>query len=48
MPDKTSFQIQQAGNDENFTGTVIEMLDPKEVDRLLAHLQDLQESKTAD
>lgn len=39
MPDKTPFQIQQSGNDEVLSATVIE--------RLLAYLRDPREYVTA-
>lgn len=41
MPDKTPFQIQQAGNDETLSATVIEMMEPEDADRLIKHLQEL-------
>lgn len=47
MPDKTPFQIQQAGNDETLSATVIEMMEPEAIDRLLAYLRDPREYVTA-
>nr|DAQ53908.1 MAG TPA: hypothetical protein [Caudoviricetes sp.] len=46
MPDKTPFQIQQSGNDEVLSATVIERMEPEEIDRLLAYLQDPREYVT--
>ena len=47
MPEKTPFQIQQAGNEETLSATVIEMMEPEEIDRLLAYLRDPREYVTA-
>lgn len=46
MPEKTPFQIQQSGNDEVLSATVIERMEPEEIDRLLAYLQDPREYVT--
>lgn len=46
MPDKTPFQIQQSGNDETLSATVIERMEPEEIDRLLAYLRDPREYVT--
>lgn len=40
MPDKTPFQIQQSGNNETLSATVIELMEPEEIDRLLAYLRE--------
>lgn len=47
MPEKTPFQIQQSGNDEPIAVKVIEMLEPEQIDRLLAYIQDPREYVTA-
>jgi len=47
MPEKTPFQIQQAGNEETLSATVIEMMEPEEIDRLLSYLRDPREYVTA-
>lgn len=47
MPDKTPFQIQQAGNNEVLSVTVIERMEPEEIDRLLSYLRDPREYVTA-
>ena len=46
MPEKTPFQIQQSGNDEVLSVTVIEMMEPEEIDRLLAYLREPREYVT--
>ena len=46
MPEKTPFQIQQSGNDEVLSATVIERMDPEGVDRLLAYLREPREYVT--
>ena len=46
MPDKTPFQIQQSGNDEVLSATVIEKMEPEEIDRLLAYLRESREYAT--
>ena len=47
MPEETPFQIQQAGNEETLSATVIEKMEPEEIDRLLAYLRDPREYVTA-
>lgn len=47
MPEKTPFQVLQSGNDEPFSVTVIEMMEPEEIDRLLSYLRDPREYVTA-
>lgn len=44
---KTPFQILQSGNDEVMPVTVLEKLDPEEIDRLLSYAQDPREYVTA-
>ena len=46
MPEKTPFQIQQTGNDEVLTATVIERMEPEEIDRLLTYLREPREYVT--
>ena len=46
MPEKTPFQIQQAGNEETLSATVIEMMEPEVIDRLLSYLRDPREYVT--
>lgn len=46
MSEKTPFQIQQSGNDEVLSATVIERMDPEEIDRLLVYLRDPREYVT--
>lgn len=46
MSEKTPFQIQQSGNDETLSATVIEMMDPEDIDRLLAYLREPREYVT--
>lgn len=46
MPEKTPSQVQQSGNDEVLSATVIEMMEPEEIDRLLAYLQEPREYVT--
>lgn len=46
MPDKTPFQIQQSGNNETLTATVIERMEPEEIDRLLRYLREPREYVT--
>lgn len=36
--EKTPFQILQAGNDEVLPVTILEKLDPEEIDRLLSYI----------
>lgn len=45
--EKTSFQILQSGNDEVMSVTVLEKLEPEEIDRLLSYAQDPREYVTA-
>ena len=47
MPEKTPFQVLQSGNDEPISVTVIEKLEPEEIDRLLSYLRDPREYVTA-
>lgn len=46
MPDKTPFRIQQSDNDETLSATVIERMEPEEIDRLLAYLREPREYVT--
>lgn len=46
MPEKTPFQNLQSGNDETMTVEVIDKLEPEEIDRLLAYLQNPREYVT--
>lgn len=46
MPEKTPFQIQQSGNDEVLSATVIERMESEEIDRLLAYLREPREYVT--
>lgn len=46
MPEKTPSQIQQSGNDEVLSATVIERMDPEDIDRLLAYLREPREYVT--
>lgn len=43
MSEKTPFQIQQSGNDEVLLATVIERMEPEEIDHLLAYLREPRE-----
>lgn len=45
--EKTPFQILQSGNDEAMPVTILEKLDPEEIDRLLSYAQDPREYVTA-
>lgn len=45
--EKTPFQILQSGNDEVMPATILEKLDPEEIDRLLSYVQDPREYVTA-
>lgn len=45
--EKTPFQILQFGNDEVMPATIIEKLEPEEIDRLLSYIQDPREYVTA-
>lgn len=45
--EKTPFQILQSGNDEVMSVTIIDKLDPEEIDRLLSYDQDPREYVTA-
>nr|DAS08760.1 MAG TPA: hypothetical protein [Caudoviricetes sp.] len=47
MPEKTPFQVLQSGNNEPISVTVIEKLEPEEIDRLLSYLRDPREYVTA-
>lgn len=47
MPEKTPFKVLQSGNDEPISVTVLEKLEPEEIDRLLAYLRDPREYVTA-
>ena len=44
---KTPFQILQSGNDEVMHATILEKLEPDEIDRLLSYAQDPREYVTA-
>lgn len=44
---KTPFQVLQSGNDEVIPVTVLEKLEPEEIDRLLSYIQDPREYVTA-
>lgn len=46
MSEKTPFRIQQSGNDEILSATVIERMEPEEIDRLLAYLREPREYVT--
>lgn len=46
MPEKTPFEIQRDGNDETLSVTVIERMEPEEIDRLLRYLQEPREYVT--
>ena len=43
----TPLQILQAGNDEVIPVTILEKLEPEEIDRLLSYAQDPREYVTA-
>lgn len=45
--EKTPFQILQSGNDEVMPVTILEKLDPEEIDRLLSYAQDPREYVSA-
>ena len=45
--EKTPLQILQSGNDEAIPATIIEKLEPEEIDRLLSYIQDPREYVTA-
>lgn len=45
--EKTPFRILQSGNDEVMPVTILEKLDPEEIDRLLSYAQDPREYVTA-
>lgn len=45
--EKTPFQILQSGNDEVIPLTVLEKLEPEEIDSLLSYAQDPREYVTA-
>ena len=47
MPEKTPFQVLQSGNDESISVTVLEKLEPEEIDRLLSYLRDQRHNVTA-
>lgn len=44
---KTPFQILQSGNTSSLPVTILEKLDPEEIDRLLSYIQDPREYVTA-
>lgn len=45
--EKTPYQVLQSGNDERIPVTVLEKLEPEEIDRLLSYAQDPREYVTA-
>lgn len=45
--EKTPFQVLQSGNDETIPVTILEKLEPEEIDRLLSYIQDPREYVTA-
>lgn len=45
--EKTPFQTLQAGNDDVMPVTILDKLDPEEIDRLLSYAQDPREYVTA-
>lgn len=45
--EKTPFQVLQSGNDEVMPVTVLDKLEPEEIDRLLSYIQDPREYVTS-
>lgn len=44
---KTPFQVLQSGNNETMPVTILDKLEPEEIDRLLSCIQDPREYVTA-
>nr|DAU72765.1 MAG TPA: hypothetical protein [Caudoviricetes sp.] len=45
--EETPFQVLQSGNDETIPVTILDKLEPEEIDRLLSYIQDPREYVTA-